>query len=475
MKISPLAFAITATTVIGLSACSVMEKSTVSADSRYSAFPVTVQGYAGDSADSVSYKGQIARHLLHNALKSLAAKGDGSNATELKEQMLAYYSGSEEGRAIVSPSSKDGFTIKQTQIDELSKGKNLSGKTYKGTIAGWPGNLTGPEVIEFMIDKAANTEGGFDPLTGYDYQQLISKFLMGAVFYNQAVDNYLDEKLAADTKPNDKPYKDGAAYTGKEHVWDEAFGYFGVPAHTMSLSATDAYAIAKSKPEVFATADANGDGMIDLYTEMTYAHGYYAANADKGGKSQYLHTITGAFIEGRQIITYANGAALSDSQRKALQDHALTIASNWEKVIAEAAFKYAGSVYKDLQALEKAVEENGDAAKAFRTYAKHWGELKGFSLALQTGKNNLGETATRLNNLIGFSPVLLGNTQVSSIDANGGYVQSESENMQEYRLHMLKVQKLLVDTFDLEARNGDLLGELGSLLESLGGAGAEAD
>ena len=28
------------------------------------------------------------------------------------------------------------------------------------------------------------------------------------VFYS-AVDNYLDEKMGPDTKPNDKPYKDG--------------------------------------------------------------------------------------------------------------------------------------------------------------------------------------------------------------------------------------------------------------------------
>lgn len=58
--------------------------------------------------------------------------------------------------------------------------------------------MTGQEVLEFMINKAAETRGGYDPLTGYNYPQLISKFAMGAIFYNQAVDNYLDEKLAAD-------------------------------------------------------------------------------------------------------------------------------------------------------------------------------------------------------------------------------------------------------------------------------------
>ena len=193
----------------------------------YADYPVTLSGYSGDASTSVSYTGQIARHLLHNGIKKLAAQGEGQANEALLAQMTAYYSGKEAGRAVLAPSSTGAFKLKQTQIDEISKGKDLKSKTYKGTITGWPGNMTGPEVIEFMMEKAAATEGGFDPLTGYDYGQLISKFMMGAVFYHQAVDNYLDEKLSADNKPNDKPYKEGAVYTGKEHSWDEAFGYFG--------------------------------------------------------------------------------------------------------------------------------------------------------------------------------------------------------------------------------------------------------
>jgi len=441
----------------------------------YADYPVTLSGYSGDASTSVSYTGQIARHLLHNGIKKLAAQGEGQANEALLAQMTAYYSGKEAGRAVLAPSSTGAFKLKQTQIDEISKGKDLKSKTYKGTITGWPGNMTGPEVIEFMMEKAAATEGGFDPLTGYDYGQLISKFMMGAVFYHQAVDNYLDEKLSADNKPNDKPYKEGAVYTGKEHSWDEAFGYFGTPANTLALTPKDAYAIAKGKPAVFDKADANGDGVVDLYTEMTYAHAYYAANADKGGKSDYLHSITRAFIDGRQLIADADGKALTDAQRTELRQLADSIATQWEQVIAEAAFKYAGSVYKDVKALEQAVEENMDASKVFRQYAKHWGELKGFILALQTGKRNLGETATKLNRMVGFSPVLLGNTQVTGIDADGNYQQGPSEDLKEYRLHMLKVQKLLAETFDLKARSNDLLAELGGLLETLGGAGTETD
>lgn len=448
----------------------------VIAAQNYADFPVTVKGYEGKSEHSVSYTGQAARQVLHTSLKKLAGKGNGQANPELKAKLLAYFEGKDAGREIISAVTKGAFVLAETQVDELSKKKNLSGKTFKGAVPGWPGNMTGQEVLGFMIDKASSANKGYDPLTGYDYSQLISKFAMGAVFYNQAVDNYLDEKLEADTKPNNKAYGDGKPYTGKEHVWDEAFGYFGAQANALNLTAEQVYKVAKQKEDALAYADLNKDGKVSLYNEMTYAHAYYAAGFDKGGKTNYLHTIVQAFVDGRQLIADANGEALTDEQRNNLKGYAKTISDNWEMVIAEAVFKYAGSTYKDLQKLNEAIESNGDAAKAFRKYAKHWGEMKGFALALQTGKDNLGETAVKLNRLIGFSPVLLGNTQVTGIDAKGNYVQSSSINMKEYMLHMLKVQKLMVDQFGVKARANDVTADLGDLADKLSsGSSVEND
>jgi len=448
----------------------------VIAAQNYADFPVTVTGYEGKSEHSVSYTGQAARQVLHTSLKKLAGKGNGQANPELKAKLLAYFEGKDAGRKIISPATKGTFVLAETQVDELSKKKNLSGKTFKGAVPGWPGNMTGQEVLGFMIDKASSANKGYDPLTGYDYAQLISKFAMGAVFYNQAVDNYLDEKLEADTKPNNKAYGEGKPYTGKEHVWDEAFGYFGAQANALNLTAEQVYKVAKQKEDALAYADLNKDGKVSLYNEMTYAHAYYAAGFDKGGKTNYLHTIVQAFVDGRQLIADANGEALTDEQRNNLKGYAKTISDNWEMVIAEAVFKYAGSTYKDLQKLNEAIESNGDAAKAFRKYAKHWGEMKGFALALQTGKDNLGETAVKLNRLIGFSPVLLGNTQVTGIDAKGNYVQSSSINMKEYMLHMLKVQKLMVDQFGVKARANDVTADLGDLADKLSsGSSVEND
>ncbi len=450
---------------------------TVLANDIYAGFPVTLKGYDGAKKTSVAYTGQIARHVLHDSLKKLANSGNGSPNPDLQAKMTAYYSGKDAGRAILAPKTKGPFAVKQSGIDDISKKKNLAGKTYKGTITGMPNNMTGPELVSFWIAKASSANKGYDAANGYDYGQLISKFIMGAVSYNQAVDNYLDEKLRADKKPNDKPYKKGAHYTGKEHSWDEGFGYFGTPAHTMSLTPGQVYEIAKQgkkskdPKDALMAADYNKDGKVDLKTEMTFGPAYYAAGFDKSGNStKYLHTITKAYLDGRKLIASAKGEKLTDAQRSMLMSYADVIRKNWQKVLAEAVFKYAGSTYKDLTKLQTIIEAKGDTSKVLRKYVKHWGELKGFSLALQTGKENLGETATRLNRLVGFGPLMPNQSQVVDIDSKGNYVRDQGSGMGEYMLHMLKVQKLMADKFGVKARKNDMLKEMAGLSKKLGGS-----
>ena len=102
---------------------------------------------------------------------------------------------------------------------------------------------------------------------------------------------------------------------------------------------------------------------------------------------------------------------------------------------------------KDIDKLKDLIESNGDTTKAFANYAKHWGELKGFAMALQSGKENLGETAEYINREMGYGPVLLNTSQVSGIDSNGNYIKDESVSMDVYQLNMLKIQKLMDQYF----------------------------
>ena len=232
----------------------------------------------------------------------------------------------------------------------------------------------------------------------------------------------------------------------------------------------------KNPSDALSAADYNKDGVVDLKTEMTFGPAYYAAAFDKSGSSSYLHTITRAFLDGRKLITSAGGQKLTSEQRSSLLEYAKTISDNWEMVLAEATFKYAGSVYKDMMSLQTVMDANGNISKNYDAYIKHWGELKGFSLALQAGKNNLGETATRLNRLIGSGPLLTNLGQVVDIDSNGDYVRDQGASWGEYMLHMLKAQIMLKEHFGLRALANDMTKEMQALTDSVGGgASAEND
>ena len=457
--------------LIALTVSGVMVAGTALAGDVYGPFPVTLKGYQGDKTNSVSYSGQVGRQLLHNSLK----KAIGSSA--LIDVLNSYYNGAEGDLPLLDPKSSDKFKVDVTNINSVSK-TNLSGKAYKGAINGWPGNMTGKEVLASMIERASGHEKGFDAKHGYDYAQLVSKFAMGGIFYHQACDNYLDEKLEADNKPNNKPYKDGAYYTGKEHSWDEAFGYWGAAAHGATLSPRQNYDIAKKKD--MSAADANGDGVVNLKSEMNYAHAYYASAFDKGGVTDYYNTVTKAFIDGRQLIADAKGEALTDSERSELKAKARVICSNWERVIAEAVFKYAGSVYGDLEKLKA----NPGDAKAYRAYVKHWGELKGFALSLHTSGLNLGELGVKIDRLVGMSPVVGGinpanitlqPSKVTGVDGNGNFIMADA-NIDGYMVHMLKLQNLMEEEFGVAAKANDKLSGISNLADVLGsGDSAEND
>ena len=90
-------------------------------------------------------------------------------------------------------------------------------------------------------------------------------------------------------------------------------------------------------------------------------------------------------------------------------------------------------------------------------------------MALEAGGVNLGDTGVKLNRLLGYSPVLLGNTQVVAL-VDGDFVQSPSISLSEYRVHMIKIQKLMLDAFGVEARSKDVTANLTELVGSLGDA-----
>ena len=130
-------------------------------DHVYGPYPVTLKGYSGDKTNSVSYNGQVGRQLLHNSLKKAVSSGASLDV------LNSYFNGSDNPLPLLDPKSSDSFKVDVTDINTVSK-TNLSGKAYKGVIAGWPGNMTGKEMLKSMIEMAAAT-GGYEATHGYDY------------------------------------------------------------------------------------------------------------------------------------------------------------------------------------------------------------------------------------------------------------------------------------------------------------------
>ena len=96
----------------------------------YANFPITLKGYSGDAKTSESYGGQMARHMLHNGLKKAASSGD-------LAKMEMYFNGAK-SVPILDPKNSSKFPIKQKLVEELSGGKTLVKKTYKGkSSAAW--------------------------------------------------------------------------------------------------------------------------------------------------------------------------------------------------------------------------------------------------------------------------------------------------------------------------------------------------
>ena len=89
-------------------------------------------------------------------------------------------------------------------------------------------------------------------------------------------------------------------------------------------------------------------------------------------------------------------------------------------------------------------------------------------MALQVGKDNIGESATKLNRMIGFGPMLMDETQIVGIDSKGNYVMDKIYSMNDAKLHMLKIQKLMIDEFGVEAKSNDMLADMADLASKIG-------
>ncbi len=428
------------------------------------------------TGSSVSYSGQVHRHVLIGDLKiwvgELTQSVDGGKAYkvgDVKKALMFYYDykGGEGGSVPIKlKTTPPLLQVNYGDIGDASLKAKIAGNDAKGQhkdftkkLAGWAGQTSAEGLVihwfdaldKLTVDRIAGKVGK-DPAgkalakvfvteSGLDLQQLIQKFLLGAVTFSQGADDYLDDDTDGKglKTQNVKPDKDGKPYTTLEHQWDEGFGYFGAARDYGDY--TDDEIAAKGGRDGWKSGyhDTDGDGKIDLKSEYNFGHALNCAKRDRGSKdiaaTNYTKEAFDAFLVGRTIIGNAAGNELTPGEMKALLAQRDIIVSTWEKCAAATAVHYINETLGDMSKF-------GTADYAFYDHAKHWSELKGFALSLQFSRHSpLKAAFADVHTKIGDAPVLA-SADKAAIDA--------------YKKALVDARKLIGDAYAFDAK---LLGD----------------
>ncbi len=411
--------------------------------------PETYEFLDGTGASTVDYGGQTTRHLLiadlATAISGLTKDLDGATFAPEKEgdvvELLDFYLRFDsDADGEVAPTLATEPAVKQGTYADVGTKKDLIGKLagndastdhvdWKTAFRGWKdaslaasgGDISYPEgfvtaIVETIEAQALaraldgtiakGTDGKDLPVhvlpTGVDLQQLLQKFLLGAIAFSQGADDYLDDDLDGKGINAPNTLADGKNWTELEHGWDEGFGYFGA-ARDYALYTDEEIAVKGGRPDWQGYHDSNGDGAIDLTSEYNFGASSNASKRDLDSvvATDFSGDAISGFLEGRAIITAARGRTFTETERAALvaaRDRAI---GAWEKAIAASAVHYVNDVLGDMAKF-------GSADYDFATHAKHWSELKGFALSLQFNPTSPLSDANfeALHDMLGDAPAL---------------------------------------------------------------------
>ncbi len=400
-----------------------------------------------EGGSSVSYTGQVFRHLLISDMYShMAGLTDRLNSGSLFPEEgdvaaeLGFYLDFDSDTSGELPF---GFSSDpapaQIAYNDISSGKDIVGKLagndpvgqhkdWSTEFVGWSAEgVTSPESLVRhwvgQLDAAAvdwafgtiATDPSGNPVPnvyvtaeGTDLRQLIQKFLVAGVAYSQAADDYLDDDTEGKGLLADHTMvEEGKAYTALEHAWDEGFGYFG---------ATVTYGEWTDAEISAGTKDVDGNLAIDLTSEVVWGHAGNAGKRDNGANvpTDFSGDAFKAFRAGRAILAEADGE-LSADEMDALEGHRDAALLAWESAIAATVVHYINDTLKDMG-------EFGTEAYSFGDHAKHWSEMKGFALAFQFSRFSSFSDAefAELHDLLGQAPVLsdAGETAIADYKAD---------------------------------------------------------
>ena len=246
--------------------------------------------------ENVSYAGQTQRMQMLDELADYIKTGNSGTRLEAQRMMDMYANTNN----AFSDASLNAATSKQLKNKTILTAQPVFEGLFEEVAAASNSatNILGLPAEEGRAGRLTTADGTKQYLVdenGLEYAQVIQKGLMGAVFFNQAVEGYLSqEKIGAAVDNTNVTPGEG---TKMEHHWDEAFGYFGAP--------------------------------VDFPTNTTGLK-YWANYSNKVDAALGSNkAIMDAFLKGR--------AAISAKDMKGKDEAVATIRTEWERLVAASA------------------------------------------------------------------------------------------------------------------------------------------
>ncbi|AKD04357.1 DUF4856 domain-containing protein [Pontibacter korlensis] len=242
--------------------------------------------------ENVSYAGQTTRLGMLSELDAYIKTGNTGARLDAQKMRNMYAN----ANAPFNDPKLNAATDKQLKNKTIATAQDEFEALFdKVAAASLSSGVSAVEGLPGLLTTADGSKSYLVDENGVEYAQVITKGLMGAVLYYQAVDGYLtEEKIGAAVDNTTVTPGEG---TKMEHHWDEAFGYFGAP--------------------VDFPANTTGTKFWANYSNKVDA----ALGSNKA--------LMDAFIEGR--------AAISAKDMESKDEAAATVRAEWERLVAAAA------------------------------------------------------------------------------------------------------------------------------------------
>lgn len=191
--------------------------------------------FSRNDASSVSYSGQIERQAMLHEMGDYMKLAHTLGRSISSDTLIAMYKNEYGFTGTYSKNlfSKTFANDQQFFLDQMAEMAQASKETTNAA----PGK-TGVLNEEYPQAGTAESAGYLVNANGLEYRQLITKRLMGAVFFHQAMEVYFGEDYMNDHGSDNQTVEAGKNYTAMEHHFDEAFGYAGIPTD-LSAEYTD--------------------------------------------------------------------------------------------------------------------------------------------------------------------------------------------------------------------------------------------